>query len=146
MKIKTSTGIIATAFLAIFSFGCSSATTNTTSNKPANAPNSTSTSTTSSSTVTTAPANTDTANADSTGAITSVQECNEYITKFEACLTTISAKSPKSLAGFKGSFEAERDLLRESAATPEGKAALAAQCKAAITNAKNATAAWCTNW
>jgi len=144
MKIKSFIAIAAALCFTFISFGCGgAATNNTTANKPANAA---STTTTSSTTTTTAPVNTAATTADSSSPNTGVAECDEYITKYEACLTTIAAKAPQAAPGLKTSFEAQRDAFKKAAATPQGKASLAPQCKTAMSNAKTATAAWCTNW
>ncbi len=144
MKIKSFIAIAAALCFAIVSFGCGGAATNTTSNTTANKPANTSANTTAPANTATAPANTETAKAN--GPNTGVAECDEYITKYEACLTTIASKAPQAAPALKSSFEAQRDAFKKAASTPEGKAALAPQCKTAMASAKTATAAWCTNW
>jgi hypothetical protein len=143
MTIKSLIVLTALTCFAFISFGCGGGSKNTVSNKSANTTNTT---TTTSTTTTAAPDNAETVRSDSTSPNTGVPECDEYITKYEACLTTIAAKAPQAAPGLRTSFEAQRDAFKKGASTPEGKAALAPQCKAAISNAKNATTAWCTNW
>src|SRR4029079_19123538 len=114
--------------------------------------NTTTTTTTNTTTTTanTAPANTSAANsemkADASEPGTGDAECDEYIKKYEACLTSIAAKAPQAAPGLKSSFEAQRNGFKAAAATPQGKTALAASCKQAILTAKASTAQWCTNW
>jgi len=151
MKIKSFISIAAVLCFAVISFGCGGSSTNsssTTANKPANVSNTTNTaSTTTTSTVnTSAPANTDVAKADASEPNTGVAECDEYIKKYEACLTTIAAKAPQAAPGLKTSFEAQRNGFKAAASTPQGKAALTGTCKQAMDTAKASTAQWCTNW
>ena len=139
--IKSFTAIAAALCFAIMSFGCGGATTNTTNNATANrAANATTTTATSSTTTT--PANAETVKADSVG----VPECDEYIRKYEACLTTIAAKAPQAVPGLKSGFEAQRSGFKAAASTPQGKTMLATQCKGFIETAKKNTSEWCTNW
>lgn len=150
MTIKSFIAIAAALCFAIVSFGCGGAatnTTNTTANKPANTTNTTNTaSTTTTSTTNTAAANTETAKADASEPNTGVPECDEYIQKYEACLTTIAAKAPQTAPGLKSAFEAQRSGFKAAASTPQGKTILAGQCKTYIETAKKSTAQWCTNW
>ena len=151
MKIRNILFIVAALCFAAISFGCGGAATNTTTNTT-KASNSSSTTTTSSTTSTTAPANTaapantGSSTTASTAPDTGVAECDEYITKYEACLTEIAKKNPQVEPSMKQAFEAQRTGFKQAAATPQGKAALAGTCKQAITTAKTATAQWCTNW
>jgi hypothetical protein len=147
MNMKSIIAIAATVCVAIISFGCGGAATNVTVNKPANTTNvANTTTTTSSTTTTTAPANTETAKVDSSSPDTGVPECDEYITKYEACLTTIAAKAPQAAPGLKAGFDAQRSGFKTAASTPQGKTMLAGQCKTFIDQAKKSTAQWCTNW
>lgn len=60
------------------------------------------------------------------GESTGVAECDEYITKYEACL----GKMPAAAKGtMEQAFKAQRDSFKASASTPEGKAALKTSCK-----------------
>lgn len=148
MKTTSFITIAAALCFAILSFGCGGAATNTTTTKPANVSNTanTTTTTTSSTTTTTAPANTETAKADSTEPATGVPECDEYIKKYEACLTTIAEKNPQVAPSMKSAFEAQRNGFKAAASTPQGKTMLAGQCKGFIETAKKSTAQWCSNW
>lgn len=58
-----------------------------------------------------------------------VAECDAYITKYEACIGKMGAAA-KTAA--EPGFKAQRDAFKQAAATPEGKAALSTQCKAAM--------------
>jgi hypothetical protein len=154
MNIKSFIAVAAALCFAIVSFGCGGAATNT-SNTTANKSSNSTTVTNSSSTTTTAPANASAANTsasnteaknETASAVTGVPECDEYIQKYEACLTTIAAKAPQAEPGLKTAFEAQRNGFKAAASTPQGKAALAGQCKGFIETAKKSTAQWCTNW
>jgi hypothetical protein len=135
---------MAFAALTVFFAGCNPASNTTvnitTANKAATAPANTA--------VNAAPANAaptvakvETAPAgDSVG----VAECDEYIRKYEACLTTIASKAPQAAPGLKSSFEAQRNAFKTAASTPAGKATLESTCKQAIETAKASTSQWCT--
>ena len=70
---------------------------------------------------TAAPANTsETAKSDTASPNTGVPECDEYITKFEACMTTIAAKNPQIEPTMKSSFEAQCSAIKAGASTPQG--------------------------
>src|SRR5438309_194927 len=58
-----------------------------------------------------------------------VKECDEYVTKYEACLAKMApeAKSQGQLG-----FDAQRAAFKANATTPEGRQMLAAQCRAAL--------------
>lgn len=63
---------------------------------------------------------------DGTGREIGVAECDEYITKYSACIEKMPATSKSTAeAGFKAQIQA----WRASSATPEGKAALKTGCK-----------------
>ena len=142
MNFKSSIAIVAALCFAIVSFGCGGAA-NTTVNVNANRSANT-TSTTSSTTTTTTNTAANTATTDATGPNTGVAECDEYIKKYEACLTTIAAKAPQAAPALKSSFEAQRNAFKSAAATPQGKATLPATCKQATETAKSSTSQWCT--
>lgn len=55
-----------------------------------------------------------------------VTECDEYITKYEACIK--KAGGPAAAAA-ETAFKAQRDSFKQGASTPEGKAALKTSCK-----------------
>ncbi len=121
--------------------GCDSAPTNTTTaganaNKPANSAPKSDTSTTE------AP-KTDTA---ATGDKVGVAECDEYIEKYEACLTSIGEKYPQVQPGLQQAFETQRKGFKDAAASPSGKATLADVCKKAIESAKESTKMYACKW
>ena len=138
MTVKTALTILSALCFAVVSFGCGGgANTGNTNAKPANTASTTTTTTTNTSSTT---------KAESSSPDTGVPECDEYITKYEACLTTIAAKAPQAAPGLKAGFEAQRNGFKAAASTPQGKAILAGQCKTYTDQAKAATSQWCTNW
>ncbi|MDT5122795.1 MAG: hypothetical protein QOC96_2277 [Acidobacteriota bacterium] len=106
------------------------ATTNTTTSKTTtttSTPTTTTTTTTSSpATTTSSPATTTTTTA-SSGDKVGVPECDEYLTKMEACLSKLPAVAKDQ---YEKSFEQTRTAWRNAASTPQGKAGLAQGCKA----------------
>lgn len=127
---------VLTAMLCMtFAFaGCSSTTptnsnnavvTSNTNSKPAN---------------TTTTTNTTTTNTTTTGGTTAsgdkigVAECDEYIEKLEACLTSAPEASR---AMVKSNLDMMRKSWKDAAATPQGKAGLQTGCKAALDSAKS---------
>jgi len=63
------------------------------------------------------------------GGAIGVPECDEYITKYTACIAKMPAASKSTVeAGFK----TQVDAWKASAATPQGKAALKVGCKATL--------------
>ncbi len=58
-----------------------------------------------------------------------VAECDEYIKKYEGCLSKTPAAAKPAL---EQAFKAQRDSFKQSASTPEGKAALKTSCKALV--------------
>lgn len=93
---------------------------------PANVTNRTTTTTTTTTpaTTTTSPATTTTAG---TGDKIGVPECDDFLTKYEAC---VSDKVPEAArAQFNSSLKQWRDAWRSAASTPQGKAGLAQGCK-----------------
>jgi hypothetical protein len=75
-----------------------------------------------------------------------VPECDEYIEKYETCLTSIADKYPQIHPNLKTAFEAQRKGFKDAASTPQGKTALAGQCKQFIDSAKQATSAYACKW
>jgi hypothetical protein len=55
-----------------------------------------------------------------------VAECDEYIKKYEGC---IKKAGGAAAAAAETAFKAQRDTFKQSASTPEGKAALKGTCK-----------------
>ena len=151
MTIKTFLALAIATCFALISFGCgggaANTTANATANKAANTATTSTTTTTSSTTATTAPANSaETAKTAPAGDSVGVPECDEYITKYEACLTKIAKAAPQVEPTLKSSFEAQRNGFKSAAATPQGKATLASTCKTAIETAKTATKAYSCDW
>lgn len=75
-----------------------------------------------------------------------VPECDEYIKKYEACLTSITAKAPQAAPGLKTGFDAQRKAFKDAAANPSSKATLPGTCKQAMENAKQSTTAYGCAW
>jgi len=125
---------------AIFLTSCSSAPVNNSNTavvKPANTANTAKTDTPK----TDAP-KTETTSGDSVG----VAECDEYIKKYEACLTKIAEKAPQAQGPLKTSFEQQRNAFKQAASTEQGKSSLATTCKQAIETAKQSTSAYACTW
>ena len=100
-------------------------TTTTTTSTPAT--------TTSSPASTSTPATTTTTTA-SSGDKIGVPECDDFITKYEACIT---GKVPEAArAQFNSTLKQWRDSWRQAAATPQGKAGLAQGCKMSAEQAR----------
>jgi hypothetical protein len=79
----------------------------------------------------TAPASTTTA---STGAKIGVPECDEYLDKYEAC---VSSKVPEAArAQYETTLAQTRKSWRDLAANPQTKASLAQACKTATESAR----------
>lgn len=68
-----------------------------------------------------------------------VPECDEYITKYTACLGKMPAASKGAME--KG-LATMKDAWKKAAATEAGKAALATGCKTALETAKKSMAAF----
>jgi hypothetical protein len=82
-------------------------------------------------TPTASPASTTTA---STGDKIGVPECDDFIAKYEAC---ISGKVPAAArAQFNSTLKQWRDSWRQAASTPQGKAGLAQGCKMSAEQAR----------
>jgi hypothetical protein len=141
--------LIMAAFLcaAIIFAGCTTASNTASNTATANKANTASANTSTPASNTSNPANssvkTETAPAgDSVG----VAECDEYIKKYEACLTKIASKAPQAEGPLKTAFQAQRDGFKKAAETPQGKATLATACKQAIETAKASTSAYACEW
>lgn len=85
---------------------------------------------------------TETASTDSVG----VAECDEYIKKYEACLTKIAAKAPQMESSMQPAFKAQRDGFKQAAANPASKATLASTCKQAMDAVKQSTSMYACEW
>lgn len=144
MKLSTIVfSVVALLCGSVMFISCGGAATNTPANTAkANTPTNTAPANTAK---TNDVAKTDTAPAgDSIG----VPECDEYIKKYEACLTKVAAKAPQVETPLKASFETLRDSWKKAAATPAGKSAMATGCKQALETAKSnpALSAYACEW
>jgi hypothetical protein len=111
------------------------ATTNNTSTTNANK-----TTTTSSPTTTSTPTTTSSPTTTAAGEKIGVPECDEYLSKYEACLT---GKVPEAArAQFNSALEQTRKSWRQLAENPQTKASLANACKMATDQAKTAMKAY----
>jgi hypothetical protein len=75
-----------------------------------------------------------------------VPECDEYIEKYEKCLTSSTKIPDAAKTSMKSSFDQIRKSWKDAAATPAGKAGLAMGCKSAMDSAKQAMAAYDCQW
>lgn len=58
-----------------------------------------------------------------------VAECDDYVTKYEGCMSKVPAAAKPAM---EQAFKAQRDGFKQAASTPEGKAALKTSCKQAL--------------
>ena len=73
-----------------------------------------------------------------------VPECDEYISKWEAC---VNSKVPEAQrAQYKSSFDTLRKSWKDAAANPQAKAGLATGCKQALETAKQTYSAYACTW
>lgn len=80
------------------------------------------------------------------GDTTGVAECDEYIEKYERCITT-SPKIPEvAKRSMRASFDMIRVAWKESSATPSGRAGLATGCRRAIEAARQALVGYDCQW
>lgn len=87
------------------------------------------------------PAGTSTA---STGEKIGVAECDDFIAKYEAC---VSGKVPAAQqATFKSSIEQWRSSWKNLAANPQTKGTLASVCKSSLDQAKTSLASYGCTW
>ncbi len=94
----------------------------------------------------TSPSNRDTmpTSTGSTGDKIGVPECDNYIEKYEACIT---GKVPEAArAQMKSSFDLTRKSWRDLAANPQTKSSLASACKQATEMAKQSMSAYACEW
>ncbi len=118
---------------ALLLIGCggSETTTNGSNQTAANKTTTTTTTTSTPATTSTTTTTTSTPATTTTGAggDIGVPECDEFLTKYEACVT---GKVPEAArAQYNASLKMWRDSWRQAASTPQGKAALAQGCKMA---------------
>jgi hypothetical protein len=91
-----------------------------------------------------APSNTASTTASTSGDKVGVPECDDYIAKYEACL---SGKVPEAArATYKTSLDTLRTTWKKAAETPQGKAALAQGCKQALDQAKTTMSSFGCSW
>jgi hypothetical protein len=137
-RMKLNTIVFSVAALlcgSIMFISCGGAATNTPANTAkANTP------------ANTAPANTAKTDTAPAGDSIGVAECDDYIKKYEACLTKVAAKAPTAEAPMKQAFETARNGWKAAAATPQGKATLASACKQAMDTAKSTMSAYACEW
>ncbi len=73
-----------------------------------------------------------------------VPECDDYIAKYETCLTTKVPEAQRAV--FSSSMETMRKGWRNAATNPQAKAALAGGCKVALQTAKESMSAFSCDW
>jgi hypothetical protein len=73
-----------------------------------------------------------------------VAECDEYIQKVEACLTSKVPEAQR--ATYKSTLDTMRTTWKRAAETPQGKAALAQGCKQALDQAKASMGSFGCSW
>ncbi len=141
--MKNLLAITALFCFAVFAAACGGAATNNAAVKPATKADAPKADAPKTDAPKPADAKTDVA---ATGDSVGVAECDEYIKKYEACLTSIAAKAPAVEGPMKTAFQAQRDGFKKAASTPEGKATLPGICKQAIETAKASTSAYACTW
>src|SRR5262249_39485478 len=73
-----------------------------------------------------------------------VPECDEYIKKYEAC---VSGKVPQQAqASLRQTFDVARSTGKQAAATPQARASLATSCKQALDMARQSMQAYGCSW
>ncbi len=116
------------------------ASTNNASATNANKTTTTTTTTTSTPTTTTPTTTSSPTTTAAAGDKIGVPECDEYLSKYEACLT---GKVPEAArAQFNSALEQTRKSWRQLAENPQTKASLASACKMATDSAKTAMKAY----
>ncbi|MBV8859597.1 MAG: hypothetical protein JOZ02_21875 [Acidobacteria bacterium] len=89
-------------------------------------------------------ANTSTNTTASTGEKIGVAECDEFLTKYEAC---VSGKVPANMqATFKTSIEQWRSSWKKLADNPTTKGTLASVCKTQLESSKTALSSYGCSW
>jgi hypothetical protein len=142
--------------VALLFIGCGGAATNNATTNTATTKNTSTTTANTSTAANTSGSTTTASNAassdsakvssDSAEPGTGVPECDEYIKKYEACLTKIAKSAPQVEGPMKTAFEQQRSAFKTAAATAAGKATLSGTCKQAIDTAKTATKAYACDW
>ena len=94
--------------------------------------------------VATANTGSNTSTASTSGEKVGVPECDDFLAKYEAC---VSGKVPAAAqSAFKTSMETWRNSWKELAKTPQGKAGLATACKSAADQAKASLGSYGCSW
>lgn len=88
----------------------------------------------------------DDAEAGASGDKIGVAACDEYIEKYEQCLTSSTKIPDVAKTSMRDAFDQQRKAWKAAAATPAGKAAMEAGCKQAMEAAKQAMAAYDCKW
>lgn len=131
---------IACFALALVAGACGSSDTNSNANSSTTNNSNAGTKSSPPATTSTPAAATSTASGDKIG----VPECDDYLAKYEACVT---GKVPEQArAQFKSSLETTRKSWRDMAANPQTKAGLAAACKMATDSAKTSMSSYGCTW
>jgi hypothetical protein len=73
-----------------------------------------------------------------------VPECDDYIKKYEACITDKVPEAGRAM--IRQQLDATRAQWQQAASTPEGKASMAAGCKMASDMARTAMQAYGCTW
>jgi len=73
-----------------------------------------------------------------------VAECDDYLSKVEACIADHVPEEAKAVQ--RQSMDQMRDQWRQAAANPTAKASLAAGCKAALDSARSSFASYGCEW
>ena len=73
-----------------------------------------------------------------------VAECDDFITKYEACVNSKVPETARSMV--KANLDAMRTAWKKAAETPQGKASLAQGCKQALEQAKTSMGSYGCSW
>jgi len=82
--------------------------------------------------------------APATGDSIGVAECDDYLSKVEACIADHVPEEARAMQ--RQSMDQMRDQWRQAAANPTAKASLAAGCKAALDAARSSFASYGCEW
>jgi len=130
--------ILGTALLAFVLVGCSAPDKASTTTNTAEVAKETKTTDIKGSTSSPTPA------AQSSNDQIGVAECDDYLTKYEAC---IRQKVPAAAQSqYESAFTTARNGYKTAASTPQGKAALAQACKQALETTKTSLASFNCTW
>jgi len=73
-----------------------------------------------------------------------VAECDDFITKYEACVNSKVPETARSMV--KANLDSMRNAWKQAAATPQGKAGLATGCKQALEQTKTTMGSYGCSW